>query len=157
MLRILLQIPFLLLVSKFVNASPTLASVVNCLSDSNVPQEIPGTESFTQAIIPMNIRLNYTPIAFAVPTTVPQVQSAVNCAAQYGVKVNPKSGGHSYASHSLGGEDGHLVVDLKYFDSVELNNSTGLATVGPGTRLGNLALELYSQGGRAIAHGVCPR
>jgi len=56
----------------------------------------------------------------------------------------------------MGGEDGHLVIDLKYFDSVRLDNETNIATVGPGTRLGNMALALFNQSGRAIAHGLCP-
>lgn len=56
----------------------------------------------------------------------------------------------------MGGEDGHLVIDLRYFDNIELDTTTGLATIGPGARLGNLALGLYEQGGKAIAHGVCP-
>jgi FAD/FMN-containing dehydrogenase len=148
---------FLVLASQKVIGAPCLSSsVTGCLSCSKVPQKVPGSDSFAQDIIPYNIRLNFTPIAFAVPTTVPQVQAAVMCAAKFGVKVNPKSGGHSYASHSIGGEDGHLVVDLKYFNDVTLDTTTNLATVGPGTRLGNLALALYNKGGRAIAHGVCP-
>jgi len=146
----------LLFLSQAVNGAPSCAKVVECLSKSDVPQVIPGSDNFTQSIIPYNIRVNFTPIALAVPTTVPQVQAAVKCAAKHGIKVNPKSGGHSYAAHSMGGEDGHLVIDLKYFDNITLDTTTNLATVGPGARLGNLALGLYNQGGRAISHGVCP-
>lgn len=32
----------------------------------------------------------------------------------------------------------------------------GIAVVGAGVRLGNLARELYAQGERALPHGVCP-
>ncbi|KAH8595203.1 hypothetical protein B0O99DRAFT_572502 [Bisporella sp. PMI_857] len=146
----------LLLAAQLVSAAPALDSVVKCLSSANVPQDVPGSAAFSRDIIPYNLRLSFTPSAFAVPTTVPQIQKAVSCAAKYGVKVNPKSGGHSYAAHSLGGEDGHLVIDLKNFKEISVNSATKVATVGPGTRLGNLALGLYSQGKRAIAHGVCP-
>jgi len=118
--------------------------------------KIPGSSSFSEDIIPYNLRLNYKPIELAIPLTVPQVQAAVACAAELGIKVNPKSGGHSYASHGIGGEDGHLVIDLKYFDSINLDNETKIVTVGPGTRLGNMALALFNQSGRAIAHGICP-
>ena len=145
----------LLLLAQVVTSAPAYELVVKCLSSSNVPQLYPGTTSFAQSIIPLNLRLNFTPIALATPLNVPQVQAAVRCATKYGVKVNPRSGGHSYASHSIGGEDGHLVVDLKYFNSVKLDTKTNVATVGPGARLGNLAVELYNKGGRAIAHGVC--
>jgi len=72
------------------------------------------------------------------------------------MKVNPKSGGHSYASHSLGGEDGHLVVDLKFFAETTVDSVSQVATVGPGARLGNVALALFDNGERALAHGICP-
>jgi hypothetical protein len=138
-------------------ASDSSSQIIHCLSASKVPQDIPGSSAWIEDIIPYNTRLNYTPSAFAIPRTVPQVQAAVLCAAKFGIKVNPKSGGHSYASHSIGGEDGHLVIDLRYFDGVELDTSTNVATVGPGARLGNMALSIYNDGGRAIAHGICPR
>jgi hypothetical protein len=138
-------------------ASTSSSRIVHCLSASKVPQDIPGSAAWTEDIIPYNTRLNYTPSAFAIPRTVPQVQAAVSCAAKLGIKVNPKSGGHSYASHSIGGEDGHLVIDLRYFDDVKLDKTTNIVTVGPGARLGNMALSIYNYGGRAIAHGICPR
>lgn len=138
-------------------ASPSAQSnVVSCLTKANVPQAIPGTANFTQSIVPFNLRLPFTPVALAIPSTLAQVQSAVSCAAKNGVKVNPRSGGHSYASHSIGGEDGHLVVDLKLFNTVNVDSTTNIASVGPGARLGNLAISLFNQGGRAIPHGVCP-
>ena len=136
--------------------APTYETIVDCLQNADVPQDFPGTDDFTQHIIPYNLRLNFTPIALAVPRTVPQVQSAVRCAAKLGIKVNPRSGGHSYASHSIGGEDGHLVIDLKYFRETVVDLSTKVATVGPGARLGNVALDLFAQGGRALPYGLCP-
>ncbi|KAG4441737.1 hypothetical protein IFR05_002780 [Cadophora sp. M221] len=122
----------------------------------SIPQAYPGTPSFQSLIIPLNLRLNYTPVALALPTTIPQIQDAVKCASKFGVRVNPRSGGHSYASHSLGGEDGHLVVDLRYFRDVVVDRKTNVATIGPGARLGNVALALFEQGERALPHGVCP-
>jgi FAD/FMN-containing dehydrogenase len=146
----LLHFAAILLGIEAVTASPAIAKVVKCLSAAQIPQDLPNSPQFAAEIIPYNLRVNFTPIALAVPRNVPQVQTAVECAAQYGVKVNPKSGGHSYAGHSIGGEDGHLVIDLKYFDSVEFGTNN-VATVGPGARLGHLALALYNQGKRAIA------
>jgi len=48
-------------------AAPNFARVVNCLSAANVPQQVPGSSSFLEDIIPYNLRLNYTPIALAIP------------------------------------------------------------------------------------------
>jgi hypothetical protein len=155
MFKVLLSV--FLLGAQLVDSAPqSYSSIVKCLDESNVPQDYPGTSNFTSDIIPYNLRLNYTPIAVAVPSTVPQVQAAVKCAAKLGVKVNPKSGGHSYASHSLGGEDGHFVVDLKLFRETSVDGGSQVATVGPGARLGNVALALFAQGERALAHGICP-
>lgn len=140
-----------------VSGSPQVYDkIVQCLTSADVPQSYPGTSDFAQLIIPVNLRLNFTPTALALPRTVPQVQSAVKCAAKLGVKVNPRSGGHSYASHSIGGEDGHFVVDLKYLRDTSVDSKTNFATVGPGARLGNVALALFNQGGRAMSHGICP-
>lgn len=131
-------------------------SIVHCLAAASVPQDIPGTANFTRDIVPYNLRLPFTPVALAIPSTVAQVQAAVSCAASFDVTVSPRSGGHSYASHDLGGEDGHLVIDLKLFNTISVDSTTDVATIGPGARLGNVALGLFNQGGRAISHGVCP-
>lgn len=148
----------LLLLCTAINGSPHVKrqSIVDCLTKASVPQDIPGTDNFTQGIKPYNLRLPFTPVALAIPSTVAQVQAAVGCASHCGVTVSPRSGGHSFASHSLGGEDGHLVIDMKLFNAVILDNSTNVASIGPGARLGNVALALFNQGGRAISHGVCP-
>src|SRR4051812_26238164 len=59
-------------------ASASSSRIVHCLSASKVPQDIPGSSAWTEDIIPFNTRLNYTPSAFAIPRTVPQVQAAVS-------------------------------------------------------------------------------
>lgn len=134
----------------------TRSDITDCLDDASVPQALPGTTNFTQAIKPFNLRLPFTPVAVAVPTTVAQVQAAVSCGVSLGITISPKSGGHSYASHGIGGEDGHLMVDMKYFNTVNLDTDTGIATIGPGARLGNVAQALYTQGKVAFSHGTCP-
>jgi FAD/FMN-containing dehydrogenase len=130
-------------------------NITQCLTSANVPQNLPGTANFTQAINPFNQRLSYTPVAVAVPTTVAQVQAAVNCGVGLNITISPKSGGHSYAAHGIGGEDGHLMVDMKYFYNVTVDNTTKIATIQPGARLGNVAQSLYAQGKVAISHGTC--
>ena len=117
---------------------------------------VPGPANLSFTITPFNLRLPFTPVAVAVPTTLAQVQSAVSCGVQAGLKINPKSGGHSYAAHSLGGENGHFMIDLKFWNSVVVDNTTHVATIGPAGRLGNIAQSLYAQGKRAFSHGTCP-
>jgi FAD/FMN-containing dehydrogenase len=48
----------------------------------------------------------------------------VTCAAAAGLKVQPKSGGHSYASYSSGGQNGSLIVDLEKFGEITVDQST---------------------------------
>ncbi len=131
-------------------------ALTDCLTAASVPQSLPGSADFKQAIKPFNNRIPFTPVAVAVPTTVAQVQAAVACGVTNNVKMSPKSGGHSYAAHGLGGEDGHFMIDMKMFNSVSVDSSTGIASVGVGGRLGNIAQSLYSQGQRAFSHGTCP-
>ena len=129
-----------------------LTQVQDCLTAAGVP----GPANLTFTITPFNLRLPFTPAAVAVPTTLAQVQASVKCGVQAGLKINPKSGGHSYAAHSLGGENGHFMIDLKYWNTVVVDNATQIATVGPAGRLGNIAQSLYAQGKRAFSHGTCP-
>jgi hypothetical protein len=131
------------------------AAIQDCLTTAKVPQLTPGTANFTQAIKPFNLRLPYTPVAVAQPTTTQHVQDAVACGVKLGIQVTPKGGGHSYASHSLGGEDGHLMVDMKYWTNVTVDQTTFIASVGTGARLGNVATAIYAQGKRALSHGTC--
>ncbi|RDL41053.1 FAD-binding protein [Venustampulla echinocandica] len=108
------------------------------------------------SIKPFNLRLPFTPVAVAVPSTVAQVQAAVACGAHAKVLITANSGGHSYASHGLRGEDGHLMIDMRLFNDVTVESSSGIAVVGVGGRLGNIAQSLFNNGERAVSHGTCP-
>lgn len=131
-------------------------SLLDCLKASNVSQVSTSDSKWDKVIKPFNLRLAFTPIAVAVPSTTAQVQAAVACGASSGVNITGRSGGHSYASHGLGGEDGHLMIDMKLFNNVTVQNSTGIATIGVGGRLGNIALALFNNAARAFSHGTCP-
>lgn len=131
-------------------------AIEDCLESSGVPAEAHEGQDWQTDTTPFNLRLKYTPIAVAAPTTVRHIQDAVACAAKLGLKATAKCGGHSYASFGLGGEDGHLIIQLDRMNTVVVDSTTGIATVGGGSRLGHVASELYSQGKRAISHGTCP-
>ncbi|KAK8079077.1 hypothetical protein PG994_002884 [Apiospora phragmitis] len=108
-----------------------------------------------------NIRLPYIPLAVVLPETAAQVSVAVVSAGRHGLQVQARSGGHSYTSFSHGGRDGAVVVDLRQMQDVVLCHEHdefdgAIARVGGGIRLGNLALQLFDQGKRSLAHGTCP-
>jgi FAD/FMN-containing dehydrogenase len=132
------------------------AAIDDCLTKNLVPVDKAGSTNWTADITPFNSRLQYTPAAVAVPVTIPQIQAAVNCGRTVGLKVTAKGGGHSYASSGLGGENGHLVIELDRMFNVTLNKTTNIAVVQPGARLGHVANELFKQGGRAVSAGTCP-
>ncbi|KAI0159987.1 putative glucooligosaccharide oxidase [Hypoxylon sp. FL1284] len=132
------------------------AALVDCLTGSSTAVDEVGSDDYDRDVTPFNERLAFTPAAIAVPTTVEQIQSAVACGSTLGYKVSAKCGGHSYASLGLGGEDGHLIIELDRMNEVKLDTETNIATAQSGTRLGHLAAELFAQGNRAISHGTCP-
>lgn len=111
---------------------------------------------YAELVEPYNLRLPYKPAVVVLPETNQHVQDAVVCAGQSGLKVQAKSGGHSYASFSSGGKDGSMMIDLQPMQTIQLDKSTLVATVGGGVRLGNLADGIFNQGNAAVSHGTCP-
>lgn len=48
------------------------------------------------------------------------------------------------------------MIELDQMAGVELDVETGIARIGPGARLGDVAVGIYNQGKRAFSHGTCP-
>lgn len=127
-----------------------------CLDDASIPFLDTASAEWEEAIEPFNLRVTVTPLAIVIATTTEHVQGAVVCAAENEVKVSAKSGGHSYASFGLGGNDGQLVIQLDHKFDVTLRDDN-IAVVSAGTRLGVVSSQLFEQGRRGISHGTCPR
>ncbi|KAJ7089854.1 hypothetical protein B0H15DRAFT_274600 [Mycena belliarum] len=106
---------------------------------------------------PYNTNIPVNPAAVTRPSTADDVAKIVQCAVASAVKVQARSGGHSYGNYGIGGEDGAVVVDLANFQKFAMDNSTWQATIGAGTRLADVTSRLHGAGGRAIAHGTCPQ
>ncbi|KAJ7319269.1 hypothetical protein DFH08DRAFT_390041 [Mycena albidolilacea] len=106
---------------------------------------------------PYNTAISVTPAAVTRPKTADDVAKIVQCAAASSVKVQARSGGHSYGNYGIGGEDGAVVVDIVNFQQFSMDNSTWQATIGSGTLLADVTSRLHAAGGRAIAHGTCPQ
>lgn len=117
----------------------------------------PQDADYLSKINAYNLDYPVYPAALVRPTTVEEVSAAVKCAVKADVKVQPRSGGHSYANYCLGGVDGALVVDLVHLQKFEMDTATWEATIGAGTLLGDVTTRLHDAGGRAIAHGTCPQ
>ncbi|KAH6898199.1 FAD binding domain-containing protein [Thelonectria olida] len=104
---------------------------------------------------PYNLEIPVVPAAVLRPDNAQDVADAVKCAQENGIKVQAKSGGHSYGNFGLGG-DGELAIDLVNLKGFGMNETTWQATVGGGMHLGELDQYLHKNGGRAMAHGTCP-
>jgi FAD/FMN-containing dehydrogenase len=143
----------------FVAVARDLSAVArSCLEASGVAVTYPGDSAFSTQSQPENSVLPYTPAAIAAPASADEVASVTRCvAAQNGdVKVVPKSGGHSYTSASLGGQNGSVVIDLKqHLTAITIDADAKTATVQAGATLGPLAQALGEKG-FALPHGTCP-
>ncbi|KAI0713966.1 FAD-binding domain-containing protein [Earliella scabrosa] len=127
---------------------------LDCLERAGLDPIVQGESEYATAAAPFNVRFSYKPAAVVYPNDAKDVSAAVKCGANHGVKVNARSGGHSYAAYALGGEDGHLTVSLDKLRTLKVSGNT--ATIGAGNRLGDVALYLWNNGKRAMAHGTCP-
>ncbi|KAK3681809.1 hypothetical protein B0T22DRAFT_434159 [Podospora appendiculata] len=103
-----------------------------------------------------NLDYEVEPVAVIRPQSAKDISGIIMCATQHNVKVQAKSGGHSYGNYGLGGEDGAIAIDLVNFQDFSMDGKTWRATIGAGTRLGDVTKKLHDHGNRAIAHGVCP-
>ncbi|ORY59272.1 uncharacterized protein BCR38DRAFT_412970 [Pseudomassariella vexata] len=103
-----------------------------------------------------NLDIPVTPVAVTRPETTDDVSGFVKCAVSNNVKVQAKSGGHSYANFGVGGTDGELVIDLQNFQQFSMDTTTWQATIGGGMRLSDVTDKLHNNGKRAMAHGTCP-
>ncbi|TFK84186.1 Glucooligosaccharide oxidase [Polyporus arcularius HHB13444] len=129
-------------------------SFLDCLEHAGLFPIWEGQPAYASDIAPFNLRFSWKPAVILYPKDTTDVAAAVKCGATYGVKVNARSGGHSYAAFALGGENGHLTISLDNLRHLSVNGST--ATIGAGNRLGDVALYLWNNGKRAMAHGTCP-
>lgn len=144
------------LIASTAEALVTRATIDQCLKASGVPIDVKGSPDYVRDVAPFNIRIPYTPTSIALAKTTRHIQDAVRCGKKLGIKVSAKSGGHSYANFGLGGENGHLVIQLDRMYDVTYDKRSNIATVEPGARLGHVATVLYEEYNRAIAHGTCP-
>ncbi|KAJ7738833.1 glucooligosaccharide oxidase [Mycena maculata] len=138
----------------FLGSSSTLTS---CLVNNSLNFEVSHNSTWPNDTTPFNLRYlgHYTPAAIVYPTLTSHVVAAVKCANESGIHVSALSGGHSYSASGYGSQNGTLVIMFRDMAQITYNSSDATATIQPGARLGDVALELNKHG-RAMAHGLCP-
>ncbi|CEH16215.1 6-hydroxy-d-nicotine oxidase [Ceraceosorus bombacis] len=134
------------------------SSLKTCLSKTGAQIDYPGSNAYNSESFSENSSIKpYQPAIIVTPANAQQAASALKCAANEGgkTKVVAKSGGHSYAGYSLGGQDGSLVISLSKLETLTVDKSAKTARVGAGNRLGPMAQAL-GEAGFALPHGTCP-
>lgn len=107
------------------------ATVVRRLADAVAgPVGVPGDAAYEAARHTFNGLLDRRPALTVGCSTTADVRLAVGAAADAGLPVAVRGGGHSVAGHGVG--DGALVVDLAQMRSVEVDAEAGIARVGGG-------------------------
>lgn len=92
------------------------------------------------------------PAAIVVATSVEQVQAAIRFAAERGMKISPRGGGHNYEAVAL--RDESILLDLGSMDRMEVDPEARTAWVGAGVLGGDL-IEHLSEHGLGFPIGHC--
>jgi FAD/FMN-containing dehydrogenase len=116
------------------------------------PVLLPRTPGFDARRLVYNARFDgVRPDAVVQPVDTRDVQAVVRWASRFGVRVVPRSGGHSYAGYSTAANG--VVVDLSRLRGIRL--AGGRATVGAGAQLIDVYARLARRG-LSVPAGSCP-
>jgi len=116
------------------------------------PVLVPPSVGYQRARLVYQQRFdNVYPIGVVQPLSPSDIGQIVTWAKKEKVRLVIRSGGHSYGGYSTGGG---LVVDLRRMSSVNLNATSGVVTIGAGSRLIDVEAHL-APAGRAIPSGSC--
>ncbi|TDU74549.1 FAD-binding oxidoreductase [Streptomyces sp. KS 21] len=104
----------------------------------------PGDAGFRESSTPFNARYAATtPNGVVTAANHGDVRHAVEWARDTGVRLVARSGGHSYAGHSV---NTGLVLDLSALNAVVADGSTGLVTAAGGARMADVYAAIQPHG-----------
>ncbi|MFK0250417.1 FAD-binding oxidoreductase [Amycolatopsis azurea] len=117
-----------------------------------------GDPGYEEQCATWNVRTAYHPLGVIQPTTVNQVQDAINCAREVGVtQLAIRGGGHSFTGAGLGGQDTRaVVIDMYKMRKVDIDTESMTAVVEGGAMLGELIQAAWDHGGLMVPTGDCP-
>lgn len=73
-------------------------TVVDCLTSNQLSVIKPSDANYASSSSSYNLRRKYKPVVIVAAANNQHVSDAVLCASKYNLKVQPRSGGHSYGS-----------------------------------------------------------
>ncbi|CAG8837781.1 13220_t:CDS:1, partial [Cetraspora pellucida] len=125
-----------------------------CLSTINRLAVYPGDPDYYECVKIVNCRYSYFPVVIVYVTNILDIQLSIYCANTLNISVTARSGGHSFEEYGNGGRNGVMVIDVKEFNQVTINNETNTAIIGTGNRLIHIYYKL-NQAGYLIPAGTC--
>ena len=118
------------------------------------PVLLPATPGYGRARLLFNTRFDgVRPKAVVQPLDTRDVQAVVKWADRYGVRLVPRSGGHSYAGYSTLAKG--VVVDLRRMRGTRVDGASKRVAVGAGAKL----IDVYAATARrgvTVPGGTCP-
>ncbi|KPM45156.1 hypothetical protein AK830_g1330 [Neonectria ditissima] len=123
------------------------------LDDSRV--QFPEEPNFNDTDLrPFNLNLQYAAFAITYPNTTQEVSDIVLCAGTHDRKVQARSGGRDFINKCLGGAGGAIVVDLKSFNTIEVDQATQIATADGNRYIPHGSSPLVGVGGHLMVGGM---
>src|SRR5688572_19614345 len=118
---------------------------------------VPGDEGWEEGRTLFNSMIDRRPGAIARVADVDDVAACIAWARRTGAELAVRGGGHSVAGVSL--NDGGLVIDMRAFDSIDIDPAARTARAGAGLTWGRFdaatqAHGLATTGGRVSTTGV---
>lgn len=115
----------------------------------------PGDPGYDEARLDYNTALPPTfPRYIDYTRAIVDVSRAVRFARGHCLRLRARSGGHSYEGYSV--VTGGVVADVSPLNRVKVNQTSGIAEVGAGTRLLDVYQRLWDQARVTIPAGSCP-
>ncbi len=112
----------------------------------------PGDPDFSRFAAPNNLRYRaVVPAGIAQCANAADVSAAILWAREYGMPLIARSGGHSYGGYST---TNGLMIDTRKLNFVRYDPSSGILSLGGGTRNAHVYASLRPHG-VAITHGRC--
>ncbi|HSJ23243.1 MAG TPA: FAD-binding oxidoreductase [Longimicrobiales bacterium] len=97
---------------------------------------VPGAAGYDPARLLWNGRFQPRPAVVVRPRTAEEVAAVVNFVRERGLPLSVRSGGHSYAGHSV--QDGAVALDLSAMDTVRVDAERRTVEAGPGATWGDV-------------------
>lgn len=135
------------------NAVPvSLKGLRDALDPNQATIVIPQDKDFEKFQTSYNKRTVKTPLVRVLCKNTDAVIKALDWAQQNNIPIASRCGGHSYEGFS---QTQGLVIDTRLMNSIDLSSDRETVTVGGGTSLGSIYLNIGEKQ-RAIAAGSCP-